>query len=86
MNFFPDEEAALDDNSRYDEELTQLYERQRIRLEKVAGVTGVGIATETDGSPLIMVYCLNSTVAAKIPKTIEGVPIKTVITGDIDAL
>ena len=50
------------------------------------GVTGVGI-TESQGRPAIsiMVRQLTPELKAKLPKELDGVPVKVDVTGEIDA-
>jgi len=49
-------------------------------LTSIKGVKGVGI-----GDGTLRVYILNDDIKASLPDAVEGVPIETVVTGEIEA-
>lgn len=57
-------------------------------LMAIPGVTGVAIGALDDGTPCVMVLIVKRTdeLRRRIPKTLEGHPVKTVVSGEIKPL
>ncbi len=51
----------------------------------IDGVEGVGIGEDEDGNEFIRVYVRDKETAAKVPKLLEGFPVKTHVSGEFDA-
>ncbi len=66
--------AAEDVKRRHEEELLGL-----------PGVTGVGVGRGPVGDDAIVVYLKEQSEASRIPGTIEGIPVVTEVTSDIEA-
>lgn len=86
MKHLPKEEAAI----RYDpghlvSRAVQIKERHEAQLLGIEGVTGVGVGKNTTGDDAIIVYLRDASSAARIPSRIEGLPVLTEVTGEIDA-
>jgi hypothetical protein len=67
------------------EEVLSRHEERLMSLDK-DNITGVGI-TESQGQPAIsiMVRQLTPELKAKLPKDLDGVPVKIDVTGEVDA-
>lgn len=93
MNDFPYEDAAMPYNPGEEttaasgasglEHVKQNHEGELMAIE---GVEGVGIGQNGIGDAAIIVYLRDEDVRNRIPRTIEGHPVVTHITGAIDAL
>ena len=64
--------------------IDSVLERHSPRLMKIAGVQGVGQAL-CDGSPCIRVYVADAAAQERVPESIDGIPVSTVVTGMIRA-
>jgi hypothetical protein len=93
MNDFPYEDAAMPYNP--DEEtntasgasgLEYVKRNHEGQLMSIEGVEGVGIGQNEIGDAAIIVYLRSEDVKKRLPRTIEGHPVVTHITGPIDAL
>ena len=64
----------------------EVMARNESQLMSIPGVTGVGIS-ESDGQTVIsiMVQELTAELKAKLPKQLEGVPIKIDVVGEVSA-
>ena len=51
----------------------------------IDGVEGVGIGEDEDGNEFIRVYVRDKETVAKVPKLLEGFPVKTYVSGEFDA-
>ena len=54
-------------------------------LFAIDGVEGVGIGEDEDGKEFIQVYIRDMEVAANVPKSLDGFPVKTRVSGEFDA-
>jgi hypothetical protein len=52
----------------------------------IDGVEGVGVGRNGIGDDAIIVYLRSDDVKARIPRSIDGYPVETKVTGIIDAL
>jgi len=52
----------------------------------IDGVEGVGIGKNPIGDDAILVYLRDDGARKRVPASIEGYPVETIITGVIDAL
>lgn len=66
-------------------EMQRVKETHEQELMAIDGVEGVGIGTNKIGDEAIIVYLRSRDVADRVPRTIEGFPVETQITGIIDA-
>jgi hypothetical protein len=66
------------------ETIEQVLVRRTPELMRIPGVQGVGQAL-CDGSPCIRVYLADSTVIARLPDTVDGYVVSSVVTGVIRA-
>ncbi len=60
-------------------------ERNESRLMAIPGVKGVGIARNAIGDDALVVFLLDASVASRLPAEVDGYPVETVVTGEIDA-
>ena len=51
----------------------------------IDGVEGVGIGEDEDGKEFIRVYVRDKETAVRVPKSLEGFPVKTHVSGEFDA-
>ena len=51
----------------------------------IDGVEGVGIGEDQHGNEVLMVYLGNEAAKARVPKQVDGVSVRTTVTGSIDA-
>lgn len=92
MSDFPTEEAAVpydpesDQLDRADSRVERVRQDHETRLLAMEGVEGVGIGTGEIGDDVIVVYLCDAAYADSIPREIDGVPVKTEVTGIVDAL
>lgn len=93
MNYLPYEDAAMPYNP--DEEanaaggasgLEHVRRNHEGELMAIEGVEGVGVGQNEIGDAAIIVYLRDEGVKRRIPRTIEGHPVVTHVTGVIDAL
>jgi hypothetical protein len=61
-------------------------DRNESRLLAIDGVEGVGIGQNQSGDDAILVFIRDSSVVPRLPTQIEGVPVVTVVTGEIRPL
>lgn len=66
--------------------LEGLRAREEARLLAIPGVTFVGIGHGPAGGQALAVGVLDASVAARLPRMIDGVPILVTVTGPVDAL
>jgi hypothetical protein len=66
-------------------DITEVMEAHTQELLAIEGVTGVAIGQTDDGTPCILILILEEspTLKAKIPRTLEGHPVRTLVTGKI---
>jgi hypothetical protein len=85
-----DEEAALSYAPAVDEHVGQsqvelVKQRHEQMLLAIDGVLGVGIGRTPIGDEAIILYLRHASVARRVPSRIEGYPVETTVTGEIDA-
>jgi hypothetical protein len=86
MKRLPKEDAAIHyDPGRLVSRAVQIKESHEARLLGIEGVTGVGLGRNESGNDAIIVYLRDASSAAHIPSQIEGLPVLTEVTGEIDA-
>ncbi len=49
------------------------------------GVVGVGIGDQDLGSEVVVVYVIDKSTGASLPKAFEGMPVVAIVSGEIDA-
>jgi len=54
-------------------------------LFAIDGVEGVGIGENEDGKEFIRVYVRDKETTAKVPKTLDGFPVKAHVSGEFEA-
>jgi len=92
MSDFPSEDAAMAYNPEEHPTTNSSSEAERVRqshereLMSIEGVEGVGIGKNPIGNDAILVYLRDEGARKRVPDSIEGYPVETVITGVIDAL
>lgn len=86
------EEASVQyDGDNSDEETANNLEVLRVknaheaRLLSIDGVVGIGIQQNEIGDEVIWVYLRDESVLRHIPSILEGIPVQTEITGEIEA-
>lgn len=80
------EEDTAVDQSRLKQAI-EIQDQVTGKFLENAGIVGVGTGLDEDGNPKIVVYGVNQkkAKAAKIPSSVEGIPVQTEITGLITA-
>lgn len=61
-------------------------DRHERTLMAIDGVMGVAIGRSPIGDDALVVYLRDASLQSKIPRELEGYPVQTVVTGEIDAL
>ena len=59
--------------------------RNEGRLLAIKGVKGVGIGRNAIGDDAIVVFLVDDSVGRQLPAEVDGFPVETVVTGEIDA-
>ena len=59
--------------------------RNEARLLAIDGVGGVGVQSNDIGDETIVLYVRDSSVRARLPRTVEGVEVRGEVTGPIEA-
>jgi hypothetical protein len=62
-----------------------IKDKHEMRLMSIEGVEGVGIGKDKLGMEVLMIYLRDESVKERVPREIEGLPVRTTITGQIDA-
>lgn len=86
--------SALDIETETSTEIIDLTQAQLVQerhvdtLMEIPGVVGVGLSQDSNGSAFIQVYILSLTpeVLQTVPAELEGIPVKTLEIGPIQAL
>ncbi len=78
MNGNPEEEPM---SNAIIENVKRAHEAELFAID---GVNGVGIEEDEDGK-FIRVHVRDMEVAANVPKSLEGFPVKTRVSGEFDA-
>jgi hypothetical protein len=92
MNDFPYEDAAMPYNPGEETTASGASVLERVKqnhegaLMAIEGVEGVGIGQDGIGDAAIIVYLRDEGARKRIPRTLDGHPVVTHITGVIDAL
>lgn len=70
------------------DDLGPVVERHAEELMRRPGVTGVAVGALDDGTPCILVLVLEDTeqIRSGLPKTVEGHPVKIMVSGTIEPL
>ncbi len=63
-----------------------VLDRHRRELHALPRVVGAAVGRAPTGEDCIVVYLRDSSAASAVPPSIEGVPVQTIVTGEIDAL
>lgn len=67
-------------------EIDAVLEKHEDKLMAIPGVEGIGVGgTKSKPVILVMVRSDDKRITARIPKTIEGYPVKVEVTGEIQA-
>jgi hypothetical protein len=66
--------------------LDDVRARAEARLLAIPGVTFVGIGHGPAGGQALAVGVLDASVAARLPREVDGVPVLVTVTGPVDAL
>jgi hypothetical protein len=66
-------------------DINAVMEAHAQELMAIPGVTGVAVGETDEGTPCILVLVLDDSVAIKqkLPDTLEGHPVRTLVTGEI---
>jgi hypothetical protein len=52
----------------------------------IAGVKGIALSRDPIGNSAILVYVVDQASAKQMPRQLDGIPVITQVTGEIDAL
>jgi len=89
MNDSPYEEAAMpyspDSSTESSSPVHYVKQRHEQELMAIDGVEGVGVGRNSIGDDAIILYLRSDDVKARIPRSIDGYPVETQVTGIIDA-
>lgn len=89
MNDFEYEDAAMpyspDDVDVASSGVQQVKQRHERELMAIDGVEGVGIGRDSIGNDAIIVYLRTQDVTSRVPRSLDGYPVETIVTGIIDA-
>ena len=73
------------DESPRTSKVESICRKHESQILAIKGVTGTGIGSDEIGNDIIVVYVRDASVRKLIPTELEGIPVKTEITGEIDA-
>jgi hypothetical protein len=65
--------------------LEDLRARHEPSLLAIEGVRGVGVGRTPAGEDALVLYIRDASVRQRVPKRVDGYPVETAITGEIDA-
>lgn len=82
MPYSPEERITTNVSSSL-EHVKQNHEQELMAID---GVEGIGVGRSKIGDDAIIVYLRDEGVKKRIPRSIAGYPVETIITGGIDAL
>lgn len=82
MPYSPAEESTTTNTSSGLEQVKQNHEQELMAIE---GVEGVGIGRSKIGDDAIIVYLRDEGAKERVPRTIAGYSVETIVTGIIDA-
>lgn len=60
-------------------------EKYEADIMAIPGVNGIGVTQNVTGDDAIAVYVLDKSIAARVPKSLGGYDVETVVVGEIDA-
>ena len=66
-------------------EIDAVRERHQRALMAIDGVVGVAVGQTPTGDPAIVLYLRDPSVRTRVPTQLDGHPVQTVVTGEIDA-
>lgn len=66
--------------------IAAVRDRHEGTLMAIDGVEGVAIGRSPIGEDALVVYLRDEGVASKVPRELEGYPVQTEVTGEIEAL
>jgi hypothetical protein len=81
MPYSPEESATTNSSSAL-EHVKQNHEQELMAID---GVEGVGVGRSKIGDDAIIVYLRDEGAKKRIPRSVAGYPVETIITGIIDA-
>jgi hypothetical protein len=64
----------------------RVLRQQGPMLLAIKGVEGIAAGRTANGEDAITVFLHDASVAASVPRELDGVPVQTIVTGTIDAL
>lgn len=67
-------------------EASRVLEQERDRLMRLPGVTMVGETRDALGRSAIMIGVRAASDQRALPEAVDGIPVVTVVTGEVDAL
>jgi hypothetical protein len=82
MPYSPDDAGGTSTSSAVE----QVKDEHEQELMAIDGVEGVGVGQGKIGNEAIIVYVRDEGARKRIPRTIAGYPVETIVTGVIDAL
>ena len=82
MPYSPEDSTTTQSSSSL-EHVKQSHEQELMAID---GVEGVGVGRSKIGDDAIIVYLRDEGAKKRIPRSIAGYPVETIITGPIDAL
>jgi hypothetical protein len=87
MNNFEYEDAAMpySPESEASSAVEQVRQSHEQELMAIKGVEGVGIGNDSIGNDAIIVYVRTEDAKIRVPSSIDGYPVETIVTGIIDA-
>lgn len=92
MNEFQHEDAAMpyspeeSATTRASSAVQHVKQDHEQELMAIDGVEGVGVGRSAIGDDAIIVYLRDEGARKRIPRSVGGYPVETIITGVIDAL
>lgn len=81
MPYEPDDDIGDEQSSP----VAAVRARHEQRFMSIDGVRGVGIGMDEIGGDIILLYLLDEAAKERVPDEIEGIPIRTIVVGEIDA-
>lgn len=80
MPYDPDGDAAAGSSA-----IEGVWQRHEGKLLGIPGVTGVAVGRSPIGDDALVVYLRDASVKSRVPTQVEGYPVLTTVTGEIDA-
>jgi hypothetical protein len=85
LPYDPDASGGAHESAAADTSITAVRARHQARLLAIPGVVGVGVGQSETGDDAIVVYLRDAVAKRGLPTILEGHPVVTVVTGEIDA-